>query len=111
MFAAFGILFLLRPRNRFVHLHVSICTQPAEEFCMIHTSLANFFKKRKVKLFMICNFLNVFSSQQESTESSNTTIEDEDVKGMIKPEIENPNSATYTSEEKYLFQITSKFRN
>uniref|UniRef100_A0A3S5ZPT6 calcium/calmodulin-dependent protein kinase n=1 Tax=Bos taurus TaxID=9913 RepID=A0A3S5ZPT6_BOVIN len=33
-----------------------------------------------VKLFMICNFLNVFSSQQESTESSNTTIEDEDVK-------------------------------
>uniref|UniRef100_A0A5G2R491 calcium/calmodulin-dependent protein kinase n=1 Tax=Sus scrofa TaxID=9823 RepID=A0A5G2R491_PIG len=30
--------------------------------------------------------LKVFSSQQESTESSNTTIEDEDVKGMIKSE-------------------------
>lgn len=53
----------------------------------------------------------MFSSQQESTESSNTTIEDEDVKGMIKPEIENPNSVTYTSEENYLFQITNKFRN
>lgn len=25
----------------------------------------------------------IFTSQQESTESSNTTIEDEDVKGMI----------------------------
>lgn len=28
------------------------------------------------------NFL--YTSQQESTESSNTTIEDEDVKGMIQ---------------------------
>lgn len=33
----------------------------------------------------------MFSSRQESTESSNTTIEDEDVKGMIKSEVENPN--------------------
>ena len=69
-----------------------------------------FLKKEKSSYSWFAT-LNVFSSQQESTESSNTTIEDEDVKGMIKPEIENPNSATYTSEEKYLFQITSKFRN
>lgn len=44
--------------------------------------------------------LNMFSSQQESTESSNTTIEDEDVKGMIKPEIENPNSELRISRKK-----------
>uniref|UniRef100_A0A8D1P087 calcium/calmodulin-dependent protein kinase n=1 Tax=Sus scrofa TaxID=9823 RepID=A0A8D1P087_PIG len=78
MFAAFGILFLLKPLNVFVHLHVSICTQPAEEFCMIYTSLTNFLRERKVKLLFAT--LKVFSSQQESTESSNTTIEDEDVK-------------------------------
>lgn len=90
MFAAFGILFLLKPLNVFVHLHVSICTQPAEEFCMIYTSLTNFLRERKVKLLFAT--LKVFSSQQESTESSNTTIEDEDVKGMIKSEVENPDS-------------------
>lgn len=69
-----------------------------------------FFNKEKSSYSWFAT-LNVFSSQQESTESSNTTIEDEDVKGMIKPEIENPNSVTYTSEENYLFQITNKFRN
>lgn len=51
----------------------------------------------------------MFSSPQESTESSNTTIEDEDVKGMIKPEMENPYSEFHVYREKKLVQITNKF--
>lgn len=46
MFSAFAILFLSKPHNVFVHLHVNIRAQPAEELCMICTSLANF-KKNK----------------------------------------------------------------
>uniref|UniRef100_A0A2C9F383 calcium/calmodulin-dependent protein kinase n=1 Tax=Sus scrofa TaxID=9823 RepID=A0A2C9F383_PIG len=74
-------------------LKVRNVTFPAEEFCMIYTSLTNFLRERKVKLLFAT--LKVFSSQQESTESSNTTIEDEDVKGMIKSEVENPDSEMY----------------
>lgn len=33
--------------------------------------------------WFVLYILHIFTSQQESTESSNTTIEDEDVKGMI----------------------------
>lgn len=35
------------------------------------------------KSWLLLYILLIFTSQQESTESSNTTIEDEDVKGMI----------------------------
>lgn len=58
-----------------------------------------FWEKQKSSYSLFAT-LNMFSSQQESTESSNTTIEDEDVKGTIKPEIENPNSELHISRKK-----------
>lgn len=46
----------------------------------------------------------MFSSQQESTESSNTTIEDEDVKGMVTLEMENPNLEFHIYQKKNYFK-------
>uniref|UniRef100_A0A8C3GTV1 calcium/calmodulin-dependent protein kinase n=1 Tax=Corvus moneduloides TaxID=1196302 RepID=A0A8C3GTV1_CORMO len=45
--------------------------------------LKKFNARRKLKAWLVLYIQLIFTSQQESTESSNTTIEDEDVKGMI----------------------------
>lgn len=50
----------------------------------------------------------MFSPQQESTESSNTTIEDEDVKGTMKPEAGRPSADSVLGEEVFVSADTCR---